>query len=287
MVRLMRTVRTVANLRQALQAWRGDGEAIALIPTMGALHDGHLSLVRIAQGQTQRVVASLFVNPRQFGAGEDLKRYPRRGDRDANLLQTAGVDLLYAPDVAAMYPPGFATTVSMEGPARGLEADTRPGFFAGVATVVSKLLLQTGADYAIFGEKDYQQLIVVKRLVADLDIQTRIIGAATRREEDGLAMSSRNAYLSPAERERAPELFAVLRDTALALSEGAAPSPALDKTRDALKTAFDALHYLAWRDAVTLEPIDTPDRPGRLLAAVQLGATRLIDNVPVAARNGN
>jgi pantoate--beta-alanine ligase len=279
----MRTVRTVGELRQALQAWRVDGENIALVPTMGALHDGHLSLIRAARAQARRVVVSLFVNPRQFGAGEDLERYPRTEDRDANLLQEAGVDLLYAPGPGAIYPDGFATTVSMEGPALGLEADSRPGFFAGVATVVTKLLLQAGADCAVFGEKDYQQLVVVRRLVADLDIETRIVASPTVREADGLALSSRNAYLDADERARAPRLFAVLHETAARLGAGEAPDPVLEQAAGALAGHFDALHYLAWRDAVTLEPLATPARPGRLLAAVQLGATRLIDNVPVAA----
>ncbi len=277
----MRTVRTVSDLRQTLQAWRADGDSVALVPTMGALHDGHLALIRIAQSQARRTVVSLFVNPRQFGAGEDLARYPRDEARDATLMREAGANLLYAPEPEAMYPAGFATTVAMEGPAQGMEADTRPGFFAGVCTVVAKLLLQAGADCAVFGEKDYQQLIVVRRLVADLDIETRIVAAPTVRETDGLARSSRNAYLDPGERARAPRLHAVLQEAAAALAAGAPPASTLDDARRALGDHFDALHYLEWRDGETLERATLLDRPGRLLAAVQLGTTRLIDNVAV------
>jgi len=279
---VMRTVRTVSDLRQTLQAWRADGDSVALVPTMGALHDGHLSLIKIAQGQARRTVVSLFVNPRQFGAGEDLAHYPRDEGRDATLMREAGADLLYAPEATAMYPTGFATTVSMDGPARGMEADTRPGFFAGVCTVVSKLLLQTGADCAIFGEKDYQQLIVVRQLVADLDIETRIVAAPTARETDGLARSSRNAYLDQGQRSRAPRLHSVLQEAAGALASGAPPASTLDDARRALGDHFDALHYLEWRDAETLDRATLLDRSSRLLAAVQLGTTRLIDNVAVS-----
>ena len=278
----MRTVRTVSDLRQTLQAWRVDGDSLALVPTMGALHDGHLSLIRIAHSQARRTIVSLFVNPRQFGANEDLAQYPRDETRDATLLREAGADLLYAPDGQVMYPPGFATTVSMDGPARGMEADSRPGFFAGVCTVVSKLLLQVGADCAVFGEKDYQQLIVVRQLAADLDIDTRIVAAPTMRETDGLARSSRNAYLDSGQRSRAPQLHGVLQKAAEALASGAPPASTLDSARLALGDHFDGLHYLEWRDAETLERATLLDRPSRLLAAVQLGPTRLIDNVAVS-----
>ncbi len=277
----MRTVRTVADLRRTLDAWRAEGDAIALAPTMGALHGGHLALVSLARGRADRVVASLFVNPRQFGPSEDFARYPRDEARDAALFRDAGADLLYAPDAEAMYPDGFATTVSLAGPALGLEADRRPGFFEGVATAVVKLLTRTGADEAVFGEKDYQQLVVVRRLVSDLDLKTRIVACPTVREADGLALSSRNAYLDAAERVRAPALHATLRATAAALRDGAPAGEALRGGRNVLEDAFDRLDYLELRDAATLAPMDGLDRTGRLLAAVRLGATRLIDNVAV------
>lgn len=277
----MRTVRTAADLAPTLDAWRADGETIALAPTMGALHGGHLALVSLARRRADRVVASLFVNPRQFGPDEDFARYPRDEARDAALLREAGVDLLYVPDADAMFPEGFATTVSLSGPALGLEADHRPGFFDGVATVVAKLLARTGADEAVFGEKDYQQLVVVRRLVADLDLRARIVACPTARESDGLAMSSRNAYLDADRRARAPALYAALRATAAALLDGAPVGEALREGREALRRAFDRLDYLELRDAATLAPLDGTGRTGRLLAAARLGATRLIDNVAV------
>ena len=281
----MRTVRSVPDLRQGVDAWHADRETVAVVPTMGALHGGHLSLVALARQRADRVVTTLFINPRQFGPAEDLARYPRNEAADADLLREAGVDLLYAPGPDAMYPDGFTTTISLGGPAEGLETEHRPGFFEGVATVVAKLLLQAGADDAIFGEKDYQQLLVVRRLVADLNIRTTIVGAPTLREADGLAMSSRNAYLSDAERQRAATLHGVLQETARALVSGARAADAVAAGLARLEEVFDTVDYLALRDAATLAPLDTLDRmpsgSGRLLAAVHLGTTRLIDNVAV------
>ncbi len=278
----MLTSRQVADLRRTLDGWRAQGQTIALVPTMGALHAGHLSLVAIARAHADRVVASLFVNPRQFGPKEDFARYPRNEAADAAAFEAAGIDLLWAPDVAAMYPQGFATTITVEGPAAGLEAETRPGFFAGVATVVAKLFTQTGADVAVFGEKDWQQLQVIRRMAADLDLRTRILSGPTVREADGLAMSSRNAYLSADERARASVLYGVLEKTAAGLSRGAAVADMLAQARADLAARFDGLDYLELREAQSLAPVERLQAPARLLAAVRLGKTRLIDNIAVA-----
>ncbi len=277
----LRIVRSAAELRRSVAAWRAAGERVALVPTMGALHGGHLSLMALARRRADRSVASLFVNPRQFGPGEDAARYPRDEAGDARLLREAGVDLLYAPGAGAIYPPGFATLVSVAGPARGLEADHRPGFFDGVATVVAKLLAQALPDEAIFGEKDYQQLLVVRRLALDLDLPTRIVAAPTAREADGLAMSSRNAWLDADGRRRAPALYRALETAAAALAAGAPPAATLAAGLAALRAAFDRVDYLEWRDAATLAPLAAAERPGRLLAAVRLGPVRLIDNLAV------
>ena len=277
----MLTMRQVADLRRTLDGWRRAGQTIALVPTMGALHAGHLSLVSIARAHADRVVASLFVNPRQFGPKEDFARYPRNEAADAAAFEAAGIDLLWAPDVAAMYPAGSATTVSVEGPALGLEASTRPGFFAGVATVVAKLFTQTGADVAVFGEKDWQQLQVIRRMAADLDLRIRVLSGPTVREADGLAMSSRNAYLSDADRRRAPALHGTLRRTAEALCRGSAVDAALAEGRAELEAALDGLDYLELRHAESLAPLERLEAPARLLAAVRLGSTRLIDNIAV------
>lgn len=279
----MLTMRQVADLRRTLDGWRTQGQRIALVPTMGALHGGHISLVSIARAHADRVVASLFVNPRQFGPKEDFARYPRNEAADAAAFAAAGIDLLWAPDVAAMYPQGFATSVVPEGPAVGLEASTRPGFFAGVATVVTKLFTQTGADIAVFGEKDWQQLQVIRRMAADLDLRIAILSGPTVREADGLAMSSRNAYLSADDRKRAVALYATLERTARALAQGDAIAPALAEGRSALEAAFDGLDYLELRQAESLAPVERLTAPARLLAAVRLGSTRLIDNIAVPA----
>jgi pantoate--beta-alanine ligase len=275
--------RTVAELRARVAAWRAAGETVALVPTMGALHDGHLSLVALARSRCRRVVASIFVNPAQFGPNEDFSRYPRREAQDAALLAEAGTDLLYAPDAAVMYPEGFATTVTVSGPTDGLCGPVRPGHFAGVATVVAKLLLQCLPDAAVFGEKDYQQLQVIRRLVRDLDIPVEILGAPTVRDAQGLALSSRNAYLAPERVEVARMLNRILLDTASLLRDRPGEAgPALAAARSRITQAgFTGIDYVELADAATLEPLERADRPARLLAAVWLDRTRLIDNVPV------
>ena len=280
----METATTLDQMRARLNDWRAAGERIGLVPTMGALHPGHMSLVDGCRTAADRVVVSLFINPRQFGPNEDLDAYPRDLERDASQLDDAGVDLLYAPTLDQVYPEGFATTVSPSGPAEGLEDDHRPGFFNGVATVVTKLFLQTGADVATFGEKDYQQLIVVKRFVRDLDLRIEIIGLPTVREDDGLACSSRNAYLDTAQRQVAPRLWRTLSTAAKTLTASDTPETILADAKRDLEASFDAVEYVAWRDGETLMPNPALDRPSRLLAAVRLGATRLIDNVAVAPR---
>lgn len=278
-------VRTVAELRARVRIWRTGGERVGLVPTMGALHDGHLSLVARALGECDRAVVTLFVNPKQFGPHEDFARYPRDEAADAAKLAAAGADLLYAPDVATMYADGFATTVTVAGLTESMEGAVRPGHFAGVATVVAKLLNQAGADDAYFGEKDFQQLAVIRRLAVDLDIATRVHGVPTVREADGLALSSRNAYLTPAQRQIAPALQRALAEAAAALANGAAVTPTLAAARAAiLKAGFDAVDYVELRDADRLAPLSALTRPARLLAAARLGKTRLIDNVAVDPR---
>lgn len=275
-------VRTVAELRATVRDWRRSGATIAVTPTMGALHEGHLSLVRAAAQRADKVIVTLFVNPTQFNNAADLAAYPRTESEDAARLAPSGCHLIYAPSVEEMYPPGFSTTVTVTGVSEGLCGDYRPGHFEGVATVVTKLLLQTGADLAVFGEKDFQQLHVVKRLARDLDIPVEIIGLPTVREADGLALSSRNTRLSTAERQIAPRLQAVLAATAGQLAAGAAPPPALTEAKAAIEAAgFDRVEYLELRAAEDLSPLAALDRPARLLAAAWLGDTRLIDNLEV------
>ncbi|GJD49278.1 Pantothenate synthetase [Methylobacterium crusticola] len=272
----------LAALRAQVRAWRASGEGVALVPTMGALHAGHLALVRQAQASCRRVVASIFVNPTQFGPSEDFSRYPRDTERDIALLAQAGADAAYLPDVAAMYPPGFSTTVTVAGLDAELCGPIRPGHFAGVATVVTKLLLQCLPDRAMFGEKDYQQLQVIRRAVRDLDVPVVIEGVPTVREEDGLALSSRNVFLAEAERRAAPAMHAVLREVAEAVRGGAGTAPALAAGRARLAAAgFGPVQYLTVSDAETLAPLDRVAGPARVLAAAYLGRTRLIDNVAV------
>ncbi|HUT48295.1 MAG TPA: pantoate--beta-alanine ligase [Alphaproteobacteria bacterium] len=280
----IKTVRTIAELRAAVTAWRGEGLSVGLIPTMGALHEGHLALARAAKAECDRAVASIFVNPAQFGPSEDLDRYPRREAEDAAALATLGVELIFAPPVEEIYPGDFVTTVTVAGVAERLEGAHRPGHFAGVTTVVSKLLIQARADRAYFGEKDYQQLRVVTRMARDLDIATMIVGVPTVREPDGLALSSRNEYLTPAQRKVAPALNRALLDTAAAVAAGALATEATAGAETALLEAgFDAVDYVAVADAETLAPVEKlGGRPARVLAAAFLGKTRLIDNVPVA-----
>jgi pantoate--beta-alanine ligase len=277
------TVRTAAELRAQVQAWRGEGKTVGLVPTMGALHAGHLSLVRRSLDTTDRTVISLFVNPKQFAPHEDFAVYPRDEDRDRALLAEAGSHLLFAPEVDEMYPAGFATSVSVPGIGDVLEGTFRPGFFTGVATVVAKLLLQCLPDRAFFGEKDYQQVTVVRRMVRDLAIPVEIVGCPTVREADGLALSSRNVYLNQAERAVAPTLNATLLAVAEAVAKGA--DPAAEETRAAerlLTAGFAKVDYVAVRDAEDLSP-PSPDRRLRVLGAAFLGRTRLIDNLPVPA----
>ncbi|MCW2237279.1 pantoate--beta-alanine ligase [Azospirillum canadense] len=278
-------VRSVEDLRAQVAAWRGQGGTVALVPTMGALHDGHLALIRRARELADHVVASVFVNPTQFAPHEDFDRYPRDEAGDAAKLASAGCELLYAPTVRGMYPEGFATSISVGGPAEGLCGAFRPQMFGGVALVVTKLFLQALPDVALFGEKDYQQLMVIRRFARDLDIPVRVEGLPTVREADGLAMSSRNAYLTADERARAPELNRALVEAAEALSAGVESGAVLDAVRARLQAAgFGNIDYVELRDAGTLEPVRGVDRPARLLAAAWLGKARLIDNVPVLPR---
>ncbi len=273
-------VRTTAALRQRLASWRAEGLRIALVPTMGALHVGHLSLVRQAQQHSDRVVVSLFVNPTQFAPHEDFAVYPRDEAGDRGKLLAVGGDLLFAPEVAEMYPPGAVTRVSVPGLGDDLEGVHRPGFFTGVATVVSKLLLQCLPDVAVFGEKDYQQLLVIRRLVADLDIPVTVLAGATVREDDGLALSSRNAYLDAPARVIAGRLNQVLGEAATGWRHGQSVDAVEAAATAALLAAgFDRVDYVALRDAETLGAA-TPERPARVLAAAHIGGTRLIDNCP-------
>lgn len=274
-------VRDVDSLRRRVQAWRREGLSVALVPTMGALHAGHIADMKIALKMADRVVATIFVNPKQFGPTEDFAAYPRREHDDFEMLNAAGVHLLFAPDVAAMYPPGYATTIHVEGISSILEGAHRPGHFDGMATVVVKLLLQTLPDIAIFCEKDFQQLAIIRRFVADLNIPVEIIEVPTIREADGLAMSSRNAYLTADERVRAPALYRSICAAANAIAGGAAIAGALDGARnEILKAGFKDVDYVEARNAQTLQPLKAGE-PGRVLAAARLGRARLIDNVAI------
>jgi pantoate--beta-alanine ligase len=272
-------VHSVADLRARIRAWRGGGDTVGLVPTMGALHDGHLSLVAAARRENARTIATIFVNPTQFGPNEDLAAYPRDPAGDVAKLDAAGCDLLFAPEVGEMYPAGFATSVAVAGLTEHLCGATRPGHFGGVATVVTKLLLQALPDRAYFGEKDFQQLQVIRRLARDLDIPVAIVGVPTLREADGLAMSSRNRYLSAEDRRRAAALPDVLRKTAAALPGAADVAGLLDAARASLLAAgFASIDYLALCDEATLQPVSRPTSGTRLFAAAWIGRTRLIDN---------
>lgn len=276
-------LRTAADLRTLVRGWRKQGLRIALVPTMGALHEGHLTLMRQALQRADRVVASVFVNPIQFGPNEDYDAYPRREAKDAALLAGAGVSALFAPTPQEMYPQGFATKITVGGPSQGLCGAQRPGHFDGVATVVTKLLMRVQPDIALFGEKDYQQLQVIRRFVRDLDIPVEIEGVPIVREADGLARSSRNAYLSAEERAVAPHLHRVIDAMAQALARGEAVAGqvAWGQT-EIVKAGFASVDYLEVRDADSLVPVDgTVSAPARVLVAARLGKTRLIDNVPV------
>ena len=276
----MQTVRDVASLRETIAGWRRAGETVALVPTMGALHAGHLALIAIARTRAARVVASIFVNPKQFGPAEDLERYPRRERADAAALTDAGCDLLWLPPVEAMYPAGFATNVRVAGVSEPLDGAARPGHFDGVATVVAKLFNQVRPDVAVFGEKDFQQLAVIRRLVADLDFGIEIVGAPTQRDDDGLALSSRNAHLVEDDRAAAVALPRALGEAAEAIAAGGDADEALVRARARLEAAGFAIDYVELADAETLAP-PVAGRPRRLLAAARIGATRLIDNIAV------
>jgi pantoate--beta-alanine ligase len=277
-----RILRSVADLRAALAPARQAGEPIALVPTMGALHQGHLSLVETAAKAARHVVVSLFVNPTQFAPNEDFAAYPRTEASDVEKLGGTAASLVFAPSVAEMYPQGHATTISLTGPASGLESAHRPHFFAGVATVVAKLFIQCEPDAAVFGEKDYQQLLVIRRMVKDLSLPIRIIGAPVIREADGLALSSRNVYLSTEERRIAPALHASLQQAAAAFRVGKPIAEAeAEAIRAVLAAGFAAVDYVAIRDAETLAPLAASGHPARILAAARLGKTRLIDNIAV------
>ena len=278
----MQTIRTLAALRAAMLPWRRAGERIALVPTMGALHDGHLTLVREARRQADRVVASIFVNPKQFGPKEDLSAYPRQEAADAALLVAEGVDLLWAPDVAAMYPDGHATTVSVAGIDAMLCGAARPGHFDGVATVVGKLFNQVAPHAALFGEKDWQQLAIIRRMASDLDFDLDIIGVPTVREDDGLALSSRNAYLTPAERAAAAALPKALNAAAAAIEAGDRVGPTLETAKAAMLAAgFVSIDYCDLRDGDSLLPLDSWRDGARLFVAARIGKARLIDNMAV------
>ncbi|WP_375249779.1 pantoate--beta-alanine ligase [Sphingomonas sp.] len=277
----MEVYRDLATLRSALAAARAAGREVALVPTMGALHAGHIALVEAARRPGTLVVASIFVNPKQFGANEDLSRYPRKETSDIAMLTDAGCDMLWLPPVEAMYPDGFATTVSVAGISEGLDGAARPGHFDGVATVVAKLFNQVAPARAYFGEKDFQQLAVIRRMVADLDIDIDVVGVPTQREDDGLALSSRNVYLLPEERQKAVALPRALGVAARSIAGGAESAKALDDAVATLTQAGFAVDYVALVDAETLAPDPAPDRRRQLLAAARIGNTRLIDNLSV------
>jgi pantoate--beta-alanine ligase len=275
--------RTVRDLRARVKAWHKEGETVGLVPTMGALHAGHLSLVKIAKARCDRCVVSIFVNPRQFAPTEDLASYPRTWDADLAALASVDADLVWAPTVEEMYPGGFATEVLPKGAALGLETDFRPHFFAGVATVCTKLFTQVQPDIAVFGEKDYQQLAVINQVVRDLDLPLEIVSGPTVRDPDGLAMSSRNAYLTAEERRQAVTIHKAILGVAAAARAGGPLPPALaDAKAMMLGAGFRQIDYVEVRDAQTLGHVDLPlQRPARVLAAAWLGKTRLIDNIAV------
>lgn len=274
-------LRRIDAMQALSRGWKADGARVGVVPTMGALHEGHLSLVRRARAECERVIVTIFVNPAQFNNAEDLAKYPRTEEADLALLAPLGVDAVLAPAADQVYPPGFATRVSVAGIAEPLEGALRPGHFEGVATVVTKLFGMTLADHAYFGEKDWQQLAVVRRLVADLNLPVTVVGCPTLREGDGLAMSSRNARLAPAARAIAPALHAAMARAAARIAGGANPAQALGDARvEVLAAGFERVEYLERRDAATLAPDPAPGAPSRILAAAWAGGVRLIDNIP-------
>ena len=273
---------TVAALRGEVRGWRAAGLTVALVPTMGFLHRAHVALIEAARAEADKVVTSIFVNPSQFGANEDFAAYPRDLDSDLATLAEAAVAVAFVPDEREMYPRGHATTVAVSGLTKGLCGAQRPGHFEGVATVVAKLLLQCLPDHAYFGEKDYQQLLVIRRMARDLDVPVTVHGVATVREADGLAMSSRNAYLDADQRRRAPELHRAIAEAAQTATTGATGAAVCATARARIAAAgFSPIDYVEMCDAETLEPVTVADRPARILAAASLGGTRLIDNVAV------
>jgi pantoate--beta-alanine ligase len=284
-----RIIETVSDLRAQVTGWKASGDRVGLVPTMGALHDGHMALHSFARAHLDRTIVSIFVNPTQFAPTEDFSRYPRTFDDDVAKLAAAGCDAVWAPDASTMYPEGFATEIHMRGPADGLETVSRPHFFRGVALVCCKLFTQTGADFAMFGEKDYQQLAVVRRMAADLDLPIEIVAHPTVREPDGLAMSSRNAYLTSEQRLIAPRLAEIMTEAIQALSAGTPVATCESNAITALsKAGFEPVDYVAIRDAETLAEVAAADivagRPLRILGAAWLGQTRLIDNLDATIR---
>ena len=278
----MQIIRTIGDLAPALRPWRETGEIIALVPTMGALHAGHMALIDAAKAECDRVAASIFVNPLQFGPTEDLDRYPRQEAEDARLLEHHGCDLVWLPTADQLYPPGFATSVSVSGVSERWDGAARPGHFAGVATVVAKLFTAVRPDMAFFGEKDFQQLAVIRRMEADLNLGVTVRGVPTVRDADGLALSSRNAYLSADERQRALALPQALEQAREAILGGEPVEAALDDARRKLADAgFSRIDYFALVDAATLEPLAEASGEMRLIAAATVGTTRLIDNIAV------
>lgn len=276
----MQTVRQLTELRDAISGFRNSGERVAFVPTMGALHAGHMALVAEAKLAAQRVVVSIFVNPKQFGPNEDLAKYPRKEQADARMLAAAGVDLLWMPPVEVMYPDGHATNIRVSGVSEPLDGAARPGHFDGVATVVAKLFNQVKPDIALFGEKDFQQLAVIRRMVADLDFDIDVRGVPTQRDDDGLALSSRNAYLAPEDRAAAVALPRALGVVARAVEKGEAAETALATAHATLTTAGFEVDYIELVDAATLgAPVE--GRPRRLLAAARIAGTRLIDNIAI------
>jgi pantoate--beta-alanine ligase len=278
-------IRHLTSLREQTRLIRSEGKTIALVPTMGAIHDGHLALVSLARQQASEVIVSIFVNPMQFGPNEDFDKYPRREEEDARLLTEAGASVLWMPSVAQVYPPGFATKILVAKLGDGLSGAARPGHFDGVATVVAKLFSQVQPDVAVFGEKDWQQLAIIRRMTVDLDIPVEVIGMPTRRDADGLALSSRNAYLSEEARKAALALPHALIAAVAAIEAGCAVNTArAEAVASILAAGFDAVDYVALVDAESLEPMETLDRGARILAAARIGTTRLIDNFPVTPK---
>ncbi|WP_230481014.1 pantoate--beta-alanine ligase [Sphingomonas sp. Leaf21] len=278
----MQVIRDREALVAALATMRADGARVALVPTMGALHAGHIALIEAAKRPGTKVVASIFVNPKQFGAGEDLGRYPRREGSDLRMLTEAGCDLVWMPGVEDMYPEGHATTIRVSGVSEGFDGESRPGHFDGVATVVAKLFNQIGPDAAYFGEKDFQQLAVIRRMVADLDMPVEVVGVPTQRDDDGLALSSRNIYLDEEQRAKAVALPRALGVAARAIGRGEDVATVLADARATLAAAGFEVDYVALADAETLTPDPAADRPRRLLAAARMGSARLIDNIAIS-----